>query len=306
MSTRRLLAVSIDLDGLDLYLGLYGATPPALLDAEALALIPGRAAQRFGELCDRLGIKGTLFVVGRDLERNRGHAELRALHAAGHEIASHSFAHDYALTRRTPEEIHHDLAQAEEQIIALTGTRPVGFRAPGYTLSRPLLELLRARGYLYDSSLLPSPAYYAAKAAVIGALALTGRASQSILGGIAQLARSREPHVEAILELPVCVLPGVRVPFIGTLITTTPSAISLALARTLDADELVVLELHGIDLCDASDDIPAALLARQRDLQVPLKTKLTRLEAVLRALLRDREALPLAACAPLVSAALSE
>ena len=185
--------------------------------------------------------------------------------------------------------------------------RGIGFCAPGYTLSAPLVDLLRARGYAYDSSLLPSPAYYAAKAAAIGALALAGRHSRSILGDVTQLARPRTPHRhKGLLELPIATLPTVRVPFIGTLLTQTPPELSLKLAQGLADDELVVIELHGIDLCDASDGVPAALADHQRDLATPASVKTARLEAVLRALLTGREGVTLAEAARLLDPVASE
>ena len=36
------------------------------------------------------------------------------------------------------------------------GVRPVGFRAPGYAIDETVYTLLEERGYLYDSSLLPT------------------------------------------------------------------------------------------------------------------------------------------------------
>lgn len=304
---RPLLALSIDLDALDLYRGLHGldAAPEALSPAEA-ELIPGRAAERFGELCDRAGVKGTLFVVGRDLALGRGNKALRALHAAGHELASHSFDHRYDLSRRTHAEIDEDLAKAEAQIEALTGSRPKGFRAPGYTLSDTLFEVLARRGYAYDSSLLPSPPYYAAKAALLGALKLAGREGRSILGDVRQLAWPRGPQRRQVLELPVSVLPGVRVPYIGTLFTLLPARASTLLARSLARDPLVVLELHGIDLCDATDGVSPDLASRRRDLGVPAKEKIARIEAVVRALAAERDAAPLDACARLLPVASAE
>ncbi len=298
-TTPRLVSLSIDLDAFDLYLGLYGLDA-SVLSEKAREAVPARAAERFGELCDTLGIKGTLFVVGRDLAAGRGRSELAALHAAGHELASHSFAHDYALSRGSVRAIDDDLARAEEALGTITGTMPAGFRAPGYTLSDTLWERLCARGYQYDSSLLPSPPYYAAKAAVIGALKAFGKESHSILGHVGQLFRPRTPHLHTgLVELPVAVLPGLRIPYIGTLISTVPDAASTLMSRSLAADDHVVIELHGADLCDADDGLPEILLARQRDLRVPAALKRRRIETVMRALLEGREGATLARAASL-------
>lgn len=294
--TGRRLALSIDLDGLELYLGIYGLRGREhRLDAAAERVIPGVAAQRFGELCEALGVKGTAFVVGRDLAQGLGITELLALHAAGHELASHSFGHDYALSRREPGRIEADLARADAELEKLTGSRPAGFRAPGYTLSGALLERLAARGYLYDSSLLPSPPYYAAKAAVMGALRVGGRRSRSILGDPRQLVRPRHPHrgPHGVLELPVATVPGLRVPYIGTLLAAAPEAVSRALGATLRDDPLVVIELHGADLVDVSDGVPPSLAARAAEFRRSAAVKRHRIEAALRPLLTERQGVTL-------------
>jgi hypothetical protein len=301
VTTEPLVALSIDLDALDFYQGLYGLQEP--LSEQARQAIPARAIERFCDLCAELGIPGTLFVVGRDLAAGHGRGELRVAAAGGHEVASHSFSHDYALSRRSPAEIDADLAQAEAVIRDATGRAPVGFRAPGYTLSNNLRACIAQRGYLYDSSLFPSPPYYAAKATVIGGLTLLGKRSHSILGPVGQLFRPRGPHRDdaGFMELPVAVVPGLRVPYYGTVVTLFPEPASGALAGLLRWDPLVVLELHGVDLCDASDGVPRELLARQRDLQVPASVKRRRIETAMRSFLRRRRGVTLAQAAQLVS-----
>lgn len=301
MSAERLVALSIDLDALGLYLGLYGLSET--LSEQARKAVPAKAAERFAELCGSLGIHGTLFVVGRDVVDGLGRDELKQAAKAGHELASHSFNHDYALSRRSPDVIDADLSAAEQALAGLTGKRPVGFRAPGYTLSPALSARLAARQYLYDSSLLPSPPYYGAKAAVIGALAAVGRQSRSILGPPAQLFRPRQPHRDAagLLELPIAVVPGVRLPFYGTLMVSAPDIASAALARTFPLDPLVVIELHGVDLIDATDGMPPELIAHQRNLGLPYAVKRRRIERVMRSLLRHRKGVTLADAAQRLS-----
>ena len=55
---------------------------------------------------------------------------------------------------------------------AIIGTGVRGFRAPGYDVSPAMLDTLARLGYRYDSSIFPAPGYYAAKAAVMAALAI--------------------------------------------------------------------------------------------------------------------------------------
>ena len=250
--------------------------------------MPEIAVQRFCELFEALGVRATFFVIGRDA--GIAPAPLRAAAGAGHEVASHSYAHDYALSRRTREEIAQDLTLAERAIEDACGSRPRGFRAPGYTLSPELLDAVRERAYAYDSSLLPSPPYYAAKAAALAVYALRGRRSQSILGGLGQLFAPRGPHRRrGVRELPVATLPGLRAPVIGTTVLPFPW-----LARRAFAGGHLNLELHGIDALDATD-VPQEIAAAQPGLRMGAAEKLRRLRRLLETLPGDHRTLEAAA-----------
>ncbi|HEY5675371.1 MAG TPA: polysaccharide deacetylase family protein [Myxococcales bacterium] len=270
-----LYSVSVDLDGLGCYAAIHGVA--AQLDDRALRAVPEAAVQRFCELFAALRIRATFFVIGR--EAGIAPQALRNAAAFGHEMASHSFAHDYALSRLPREAIAADLSAAERAIEESTGKRPRGFRAPGYTLSPALLEVVRERGYAYDSSLLPSPPYYLAKAAALGAYALRRRRSESILGGMGQLFARRSAHRRAgVRELPVATLPLLRAPVIGTSVLLFPR-----LARAGFAGGHFNLELHGIDALDGSD-VPAAIARAQPGVRMPAAQKLGRLRALLQSL----------------------
>jgi hypothetical protein len=268
-------SVSVDLDGLGCYAAIHGLS--VRLDDRAQRAVPEVSVQRLCELFEALRLRATFFVIGR--EAGIAPETLRTAVRAGHEMASHSYAHDYALSRRTREEIAQDLTLAERAIEDACGSRPRGFRAPGYTLSAPLLDAIRERGYVYDSSLLPSPLYYAAKAAAVGLYALRRRRSQSILGGVGQLFAPRGAHRRrGVRELPVATLPGLRAPVIGSTVLPFPW-----LARAAFARGHFNLELHGIDVLDATD-VPAAIAAAQPGLGMRASEKLRRLRGLLEAL----------------------
>lgn len=280
----KLFSVSVDLDGLGCYAAIHGQDPGALGPA-ALRAVPVVAVERLGELFARHGLSATLFSIGNELAIDGAAGALRRAAGAGHEIASHSFAHDYALSRRAQPEIEQDLAQAEQAIEAASGKRPRGFRAPGYTLSPALLGAIEARGMLYDSSLLPSPPYALAKAAVLGLYALTGRRSRSILGAPGQLFGSRKPHrLGALRELPVATLPVLRAPVIGTVVNGLPDGLAAWLSRAAFAGGHFNLELHGIDVLDDTDGAPVELAAAQPGLRLPATEKVRRLSALFAAL----------------------
>lgn len=247
------------------------------LDDRALRAVPELALQRLCDLFEALRVRGTFFVIGR--EAGIAPSSLKSAAGAGHEIASHSHAHDYALSRHKREEIARDLALAERAIVDACGQKPRGFRAPGYTISASLLDAVRDRGYAYDSSLLPSPPYYAAKAAALAVYALRRRRSESILGGVGQLFAPRRPHRRrGVRELPVATLPVLRAPVIGTTVLPLPW-----LARAGSAGGHLNLELHGIDVLDHSD-VPPAIAAVQPGLRMRAAEKLRRLRGLLESL----------------------
>ncbi|HEX9575628.1 MAG TPA: polysaccharide deacetylase family protein [Myxococcales bacterium] len=287
-----IFSVSVDLDGLGCYAAIHGLDAGALSERE-LRAVPVAAVSRLCELFSALRLRATFFAIGGELGIPGSGRALRAAADAGHEVGSHSHAHDYALSRRPAAEIDADLERAERAILEAVGKAPRGFRAPGYTLSRALLEAVRARGYLYDSSLLPSPPYYAAKAAAITLHALRGRRSRSILGGAGQLFSRRGPHWRlGVRELPVATLPVLRAPVIGTVVLAAGERIAKALARAAGAGGHLNLELHGIDALDASD-ATAGLAAYQPGLRLAASEKLRRLRALLDSLRARTESLTL-------------
>jgi len=287
--------VSVDMDGLLHYARIHGVAESAL-DAQARALHLTVALPRLLALFEEKAVPATFFVVGEDAA-GEGQAPLRAA-AQGHELASHSHSHPYALGREGQEAVEMELARAEEALVGVTGKRPAGFRAPGYTLSVPMLQALLARGYRYDASVFPAAPYYLAKAAVLLGMALSGRTSASALDSPGVLFAPRLPYrpdskrpyargASALLELPMTVTPVLRVPFFGTLLTLAPFWLVQRCYEAVRGSSFLSLELHAVDVLDAEDGMPEALVAAQRDLRVPRAEKLRRLALVLGWLKRD-------------------
>jgi peptidoglycan/xylan/chitin deacetylase (PgdA/CDA1 family) len=294
----KIVCVSVDLDAIECYFRIHAL--PGVPPEVARHLILRRCLPRFAELFDQHGIQATFFVVGRDPEEDpEGRRLLEQLAAAGHELANHSWAHRYELTRLPRARIAEEIDRGHAAVAACAGAAPTGFRAPGYETSAELIDLLVERGYAYDSSAFPAVPYYLAKAAVMGALRLTGRQSGSILARPSVLTAPRMPYRprvdqvyrrgdRPILELPMTVTPGLRVPVFGTALITAPAWLRRRLVASALRQPFFNLELHGIDLCDAEGDgAPAALIARQPDLRWPLAHKR---QALVETLVQAREA----------------
>jgi len=290
----RLAAVSVDLDEIDNYVAIHGL---GALDVPRTAIYD-KALPRLAALFDELGIKATFFAIGADLARPENARALAALAADGHEIANHSLSHYYDLTRRDIATQRREVKGGADAIEAAVGVRPVGFRAPGYTITDQLFDVLLEAGVTYDSSVFPCPPYYLAKTAAIGLYRLRGRASRSVvddprvLGAPADPYRIGRPYQrrgQGMLELPIGVtgdLTG-RLPYIGTNVVLAGEYGARALTRLATARRFVNLELHGIDLADAREDGLEALAPHQPDLRRTAAFKRASLEAALRSLARQ-------------------
>ncbi|MBL8918558.1 MAG: polysaccharide deacetylase family protein [Myxococcaceae bacterium] len=305
--SQRLSSISVDLDSLGHYCRIQGLSE-GLLDERARALVWTTAVPRFLELFSAVGTAATFFVIGGDLaEPGLGEA-LKTAAASGVELANHSFSHDYALSRRSRVEIEADLRRAHEAIVNHTRVTPVGFRAPGYTLSPAMLQAVAALGYRYDSSTFPAAPYWLAKAMVMTALAALGRPSRAILDSPNVLLAPVQPYRPSLdapyrrgdapfVELPMSVSPVGRVPFIGTFATSMPWPLVELTFRRLRHVRHFNFELHAIDVLDESDGVPAALVRQQRDVRVPATTKLARLKRLFTWLGDDRERVTVAEAA---------
>jgi polysaccharide deacetylase family protein (PEP-CTERM system associated) len=111
-----------------------------------------RQTERLLSLLDELEIRATFFVLGMAA---RSHPELmERIVAAGHEIGCHGDAHRL-VSSQSPREFAEDLRSARVIIERLTGRRPIGYRAPAFSITRETpwaYEALVDEGFSYDAS----------------------------------------------------------------------------------------------------------------------------------------------------------
>jgi peptidoglycan/xylan/chitin deacetylase (PgdA/CDA1 family) len=279
-----LCAVSVDLDEIPNYFAIHGLAQP---EGPASTLVYDVAIDRLLALAKELTIPLTLFAVGSDLSRPASAAKLRAAREAGCEIGNHTLDHRYDFVRLGRDEIRRQIHEGSRAIERATGAPPAGFRAPGYTITDEVFSVLEELGTLYDSSVFPCPPYWAAKVAALGLIALRGRTSRSIVDTPAVLTAPTRPYRigrpywrrgEGLVELPVQVTRGPRLPFFGTSVTLGGPRLARYLARACAGEPLVNLELHGIDVLDASDGLET-LRPHQPDVRVPRARKVDALRA---------------------------
>ncbi len=304
-----LACLSVDLDPLWAYQRIHG-----LAETQAgSGTITTLAIQRFLDLADHLGIPITFFLVTSDLEDPACAKAAKHASAQGHELANHTEDHLYDLLTRDQTTQKAQVTMAQQRIADLTGTAPVGFRAPGYGLSSVMARLIAELGYRYDSSMLPSPPYYLAKATIMAAMRLTGRPSrahlhrpQTVLGptGPYRLSISHpwRRGSSDLLELPVAALPGLRIPFIGTTLSLAGPSRARWLTRIASTLPVAAIECHGIDLLDQGDLPPGTgqVADHQPDLEIPWRIKRSILAETLQTLQTNHDFVTMAQAADLL------
>ncbi len=197
-------------------------------------------------------------------------------------------------------------------IQAACGQAPLGFKSPGFSFAADQLQVLAELGYLYNSSILPTP--YAPLLRGLQAALSGGHVDPSHYGraihGLASLRpyhpdptapyrRSGHPILQSpnhpitqFWEAPVTTMPILRLPMHSTFVLTAGQALfdaglALAKARRVPINYL----LHGADVLDAVAD-PA--LASYRFLATPWAEKRALYEHMLRRLSQEYELAPTA------------
>ncbi|HDQ04170.1 MAG TPA: DUF3473 domain-containing protein [Deltaproteobacteria bacterium] len=158
-----------------------------------------RNIERILSILDENKVKATMFWLGWAAEKYP--ALVRRCADAGHEIASHGYAHLLAYEAGR-EKFREDIQRGKKILEDITGKEVSGFRAAGFgtTADTPwLFDEIRAAGFVYDSSVFPAKRGH---------------------GGIVDF--KREPHViytpdGSLLEIPQSVVEicGRRVSFFG-------------------------------------------------------------------------------------------
>lgn len=113
------------------------------------------STQRILDLFARSNIQATFFVLGEVAEAEP--SLVRKIVTAGHELASHGYAHD-KVSDLDRQSFFKDVRRTRELLEAIGGVAVKGYRAPSFSIGRDqwwaYQELVRA-GYSYSSSLHP-------------------------------------------------------------------------------------------------------------------------------------------------------
>ena len=116
------------------------------------------ALPRVMRLLDRHAIPASFFIPAMSLMIDRGQVDL-IKRSGRHEFAVHGWIHE--MNTGLPADVERRLVQqAIDTLTALTGTRPVGYRAPSWNFSPNTMSIVRELGFLYESSLMADDAPY--------------------------------------------------------------------------------------------------------------------------------------------------
>jgi len=111
--------------------------------------------RRLLNLFHRKGVQSTWFVLGWCAEK---YPDLVAeLADAGHEIACHSYHHQ-RVSEMNPDSFRKDTEKAVKAIMNATGIRPLGYRAPSWSINESVswaFDILAELQFEYDSSIFP-------------------------------------------------------------------------------------------------------------------------------------------------------
>jgi peptidoglycan/xylan/chitin deacetylase (PgdA/CDA1 family) len=100
---------------------------------------------RLMDLFDRNGIKATIGANGLAVEK--WPETIKALHQAGHEIASHGMTNDHHMTDLSAEEQLEEVRGCTRVIEGCVGVRPVGWAGPANLHTPETLGILADEGY---------------------------------------------------------------------------------------------------------------------------------------------------------------
>ncbi len=210
-----LASISLDLDNKWSYLKTHGDAEWEELPTYLPMVVP-----RTLDVLSRLELSITFFIVGQDAERPENREAIAAIAQAGHEIGNHSFHHEPWLHLYSPAQLIEEFERSEQAIKACTGRVTKGFRGPGFSYSREVLQTLASRGYEYDASTFPTflgpiaRAYYFLHS---GLNRSDREQRKELFGSFRNGFQSLRPYrwqtePTQIIEIPVTTLPWFKVP----------------------------------------------------------------------------------------------
>lgn len=103
------------------------------------------------DMHDRVGVPATVFTPGHTAA---SHPDIvSAVHDRGHSVQHHGYHHRAPRSFESRSAERREIERGIEELKAVTGSRPTGYRAPDWRLSPHTIDILRELGFRFDSSL---------------------------------------------------------------------------------------------------------------------------------------------------------
>ncbi len=291
--------ISVDLDSFWILQRFYGIDKNEIFMYNLYEIV----IPRFINIFRKYNIKASFFVVGKDLQNDKNGELIKLLVKEGHEIANHTYSHPFGMRGMKRQEKEFEIKKCEELISQTTGTKPIGFRAPGYDIDTEILQILEEREYLYDSSIFPTyllPFYNFFHHLLYKKNNINAKGMSNIFitfspnkpyfpdkNIIWKKGKSRK-----LVELPLSMVPFIRLPFYANFHLSSGSKIfdlSLKLMRGMNINYL----LHGIELIDAEADQINPHLLKHPNVSTSFKKKIEFYEHALDILSKNYKISPL-------------
>jgi peptidoglycan-N-acetylglucosamine deacetylase len=187
------------------------------------------AIPRFLEIFEAENVKATFFAIGDDAKRNIAADMIQNIVAKGHEIGNHTMNHCVDFGSISIKEMKKEIIECDSILSQVTNTDLIGFRSPGYYFNESLISTLLQLNYKYDTSSLPTILFPVMN---LGLKFLSGFSkTDKKIGRISDIFRGIKPYYldsngtkfsspaqNRILELPITVIPNIRLPFHSTMV----------------------------------------------------------------------------------------
>jgi len=192
----------------------------------------------------------TFFTVGELADEHP--RVLQRIAAEGHEVGSHTQTHRH-LSELDDDRRREELARSKERLEAVAGEPVTGFRAPSFDVGPDHFGALAATGYDYDSS-------------VVACRSIPGWYGGEFDAERPTVASAVDPAApDGIAEVPVSVMPRLRLPLTGTWIRFFGVSYTILGMRLLARRGIApVLYVHPWELVDlpAVEGVPGRVYVR--------------------------------------------
>jgi peptidoglycan-N-acetylglucosamine deacetylase len=138
----------VDIDAVAGWLGSYGGEDSPN-DIQRGMFAGEVGTPRLLDLFAKYSIRASWFIPGHSIETFP--AQTKMIADAGHEIGAHGYSHENPVAM-TPKQEEDVLQRCVELIEQVTDSRPQGYVAPWWEMSKVTAELLLKYGFTYDHS----------------------------------------------------------------------------------------------------------------------------------------------------------